>query len=78
MVRILILIIKTTKRIILAGKTYFFKGKGYWQFDDYRMRVLHENQKQSAEKWMGCKGALDLNPNRRQYLINSKRDEEVK
>lgn len=46
-------------------------------FDDYRMRVAHERQKQSAEKWMGCKGAMDLNPDRRQYLKNSKRDEEV-
>jgi hypothetical protein len=41
------------------------------------MRVAHERQKQSAEKWMGCKGALDFGPDRRQHLKNSKRDEEV-
>lgn len=37
-----------------AGKTYFFKGKGFWEFDDLRMRVAHEKQKLSAPVWMGC------------------------
>uniref|UniRef100_A0A336L9G6 CSON002198 protein n=1 Tax=Culicoides sonorensis TaxID=179676 RepID=A0A336L9G6_CULSO len=37
------------------GKTYFFKNKGYWEFNDYYMRVAHERQKSSAQRWMGCK-----------------------
>lgn len=40
-----------------TGKTYFFKGKGYWQFDDMRMRTSHEYPYQSATRWMGCKSA---------------------
>lgn len=36
------------------GKTYFFKGKGYWRFNDLRMSVEHEEQKSSAQFWMGC------------------------
>lgn len=62
---------------LLSGKTYFFKGKGYWQFDDYRMKVRHEQQRKSAVQWMGCRQTQDLTPDRRQYLKNSKRDEEV-
>lgn len=45
--------------ISLTGKTYFFKGKGYWQFDDMRMRVAHDQQKKSAYRWMGCHERLD-------------------
>lgn len=36
------------------GKTYFFKGKGFWKFNDLRMRVEHERQLSSAQFWMGC------------------------
>ncbi|XP_071445795.1 matrix metalloproteinase-2-like isoform X2 [Hetaerina americana] len=36
------------------GITYFFKGKGYWAFDDRKMRVRHKAQKLSAPKWMKC------------------------
>ncbi|XP_046391255.1 matrix metalloproteinase-2-like isoform X2 [Ischnura elegans] len=36
------------------GITYFFKGKGYWAFDDRKMRVRHKVQKLSALKWMKC------------------------
>ena len=45
------------KNSAITGKTYFFKGKGYWQFDDMRMRTSHEYPKQSATRWMGCKTA---------------------
>jgi hypothetical protein len=41
------------------------------------MRVAHERQKPSSEKWMGCKQAMDIIPDTRQPLINSKREEEV-
>ena len=43
------------------GKTYFFKGKGFWEFDDQRMRVAHEKQKLSAPVWMGCPPELETN-----------------
>ncbi|CRK96840.1 CLUMA_CG009940, isoform A [Clunio marinus] len=52
-------------------------GKGYWQFDDYHMRVAHESQKKSAQRWMGCREVLELYPDQRQYLKNTKRDEEM-
>lgn len=41
------------------------------------MRVAHEHPRKSAEKWMGCRETLEIDPDRRQYLKNSKRDEEV-
>lgn len=40
---------------MFIGKTYFFKDKGYWQFDDPQMRVKHELRKRSSTRWMGCK-----------------------
>lgn len=45
----------------LAGKTYFFKGKGFWKFNDLRMRVDHWEQKLSAPVWMGCKQNYEQN-----------------
>lgn len=44
-----------------TGKTYFFKGKGFWEFDDLRMRVAHEKQKLSAPVWMGCPPEVETN-----------------
>lgn len=41
------------------------------------MKVAHDHQKKSAVKWMGCRETLELEPDRRQYLKNSKRDEET-
>lgn len=35
-------------------KTYFFKGFGYWEFNDDRMRVAHNKRLLSARKWMNC------------------------
>lgn len=35
-------------------KTYFFKGLGYWEFNDDRMVVAHWRPKLSARKWMNC------------------------
>lgn len=40
--------------VCVLGKTYFFKGKGFWKFNDLRMRVEHEEQNDSAQFWMGC------------------------
>lgn len=36
------------------GKTYFFKGKSYWQFNDSRMHVTQNRPDSSAIRWMGC------------------------
>ncbi|XP_054090383.1 matrix metalloproteinase-2 isoform X2 [Zeugodacus cucurbitae] len=36
------------------GKTYFFKGYGYWEFNDDLMEVAHPRPKLSARKWMNC------------------------
>lgn len=55
-----------------VGKTYFFKGKGYWQFNDYNMRVTQDLQKKSAPTWMGCNAKEET---RKQHL--KARDEEM-
>lgn len=38
----------------VLGVTYFFKGKGYWKFNDLQMRVEHRMPKPSSSFWMGC------------------------
>jgi hypothetical protein len=43
--------------LLLTGKTYFFKGKGFWKFNDISMRVEHDRQLPSAPFWMGCPAA---------------------
>lgn len=35
-------------------KTYFFKGKGFWKFNDHYMQVGHERPRPSAPVWMKC------------------------
>jgi matrix metalloproteinase-16 (membrane-inserted) len=45
--------------LVLLGKTYFFKGKGFWKFNDLRMRVENEQQTPSAPFWMGCPRELE-------------------
>lgn len=35
-------------------RTYFFKGKGFWKFDDHYMQVQHEQPRSSAHFWMKC------------------------
>lgn len=35
-------------------RTYFFKGKGFWKFDDHYMQVGHEQPRSSAHFWMKC------------------------
>lgn len=46
--------------IFHAGRTYFFKGKGFWEFNDLQMRVKHKHQKLSAPFWMGCPRTLGV------------------
>ncbi|KAK7576675.1 hypothetical protein V9T40_012961 [Parthenolecanium corni] len=36
------------------GITYFFKGKGFWKFDDQRMKTRNQSPIPSAQVWMGC------------------------
>jgi len=45
--------------LFILGKTYFFKGKGFWKFNDLRMRVENERQTLSAPFWMGCPRELE-------------------
>lgn len=40
-------------------KTYFFKGLGYWEFNDDRMQVAHAKPKLSARKWMNCSRGIN-------------------
>lgn len=37
-----------------TGKTYFFKGKSFWQFNDSLMQVERMRPELSATRWMGC------------------------
>ena len=36
------------------GKTYFFKGKAFYQFDDGKMRVDLKKPQLSSQFWMQC------------------------
>jgi len=36
-----------------VGRTYFFSGDQYWQFNDARMRVAHGYPKPIGQ-WFGC------------------------
>ena len=36
------------------GKTYFFKGKHFWEFDDERMEVTKSSPMASGEFWLHC------------------------
>ena len=38
----------------IDGKTYFFKGKDFWAFDDIRMAVEADAPKPIGEHWMHC------------------------
>ena len=35
-------------------KTYFFKGKHFWEFDDERMEVTKSSPMASGEFWLHC------------------------
>lgn len=54
--------------IVISGKTYFFKGKGFWKFNDLRMRVEHDEQKESAQFWMGCSKNMGFEPEKKEPL----------
>lgn len=45
--------------IICTGKTYFFKGKKYWQLDDATMEITKREPDLSAHRWMGCERRTD-------------------
>ena len=46
----------------IDGRTYFFKGKHYWQFDDYSMRVVNAMPKPIGTHWMQCPKDIIRNP----------------
>lgn len=65
----------------LQGKSYFFKGKGFWKFDDSIMRVAHDRPLSSAVHWMGCERTehdVELEPTRRAPLTSAHSDARIK
>ena len=36
------------------GKTYFFKEKKFWEFNDIRMRVSEDSPQLIGEFWLNC------------------------
>lgn len=59
----------------ILGKTYFFKNKVFWEFNDRRMRVTSATPSLSAPYWMGCPNGMhhdhaDLRPAEGHYKVN--------
>jgi hypothetical protein len=58
-----------------TGKTYFFKGKVFWEFNDRRMRVVSTVPSLSAPYWMGCPTGMqtvqedELRPGEGRYQV---------
>lgn len=46
----------------MDGKTYFFKGKYFWQFDDNSMMVVDPSPKRIGTHWMQCPKEIIRNP----------------
>ena len=42
-----------------SGKTYFFKGKVFWEFNDRKMSVVSRTPSLSAPFWMSCPTGMD-------------------
>ena len=40
--------------VCVLGKSYFFSGELYWQFNDARMRVQRGYPRPIGERWFGC------------------------
>ena len=66
------------------GKTYFFKGKYFWQFDDMRMTVAENRPKKIGTHWMKCEsnngksvGVRDPFQPRNNYLSHSQDEESI-
>jgi len=41
-------------RVYHTGATYFFKNRGFWKFNDLRMRVEQEEPRSIGEFWFNC------------------------
>lgn len=54
-----------------SGKTYFFKGKGFWKFNDLRMSVERQEQTLSAPFWMGCPKTFEGRTSKEKYILNN-------
>ena len=46
----------------IDGKTYFFKGRNFWQFDDNSMMVADPMPKRIGTHWMQCPKDIIRNP----------------
>ena len=49
------------------GRSYFFKGNQYYALDDYKVKVLEDNEtpypRDVASYWMGCSNPdIDIHP----------------
>lgn len=42
---------------LYTGATYFFKNRGFWKFNDLRMRVEQEEPRSIGEFWFNCTAA---------------------
>lgn len=62
------LYVKKKNSVCSAGATYFFKGKGFWKFNDLRMKVEKTEQSPSAQFWMKCPQVNPLSQNKYIYL----------
>lgn len=40
--------------MFFIGKTYFFKGKEYWKFDNDWIIVTDSSPLPSPQTWLGC------------------------
>lgn len=49
-----IFFISPTNSYFSTGTTYFFQGKVFWEFDDFRMKVKPKSPALSAPFWLGC------------------------
>ena len=39
----------------INGKTYFFKGKGFWTFDNLDIQTTHREPMTTNSYWMKCR-----------------------
>ena len=49
------------------GKTYFFKGRKFWEFDDTRMRVVQKSP--SPSQWLITLSKVPENKNHQEAVI---------
>lgn len=61
-----------------SGRTYFFKGRGFWKLNDIRMRAENENPIPSAAFWMNCSNYdQDHHPSKSKYSKKWENEEKI-